>query len=83
MAHAASTETLRVKAGDSIELVAAVPEPYQMVDPTSYNYIKWDNCSDGRGACSDWYDGWVSIASNFVFVPYDKNSRLHETEVVN
>ncbi|KAF2791623.1 lytic polysaccharide monooxygenase [Melanomma pulvis-pyrius CBS 109.77] len=45
MAHAASTETLKVKAGDKIEMA------HQRVEPSEWQDNQWYGCPDKRGTC--------------------------------
>lgn len=46
MAHAASTETLKVNAGDTLTIA------HQRYDPEHWQDNQWYKCSDGRGSCA-------------------------------
>lgn len=45
MAHAANTEVLRVKAGDTIEVA------HTRISPSDWAYNQWYECPNGRGSC--------------------------------
>ncbi|KAI9159064.1 putative endo-beta-1,4-glucanase D [Paramyrothecium foliicola] len=49
MNHAAETEVLKVKVGDTLEFVATAAE----TDKWSTNEVQWDACPDGRGFCTE------------------------------
>jgi hypothetical protein len=45
MAHAASTETLTIQAGDTLEFA------WQRNEPEFWTDDEWYNCTNGRGSC--------------------------------
>jgi hypothetical protein len=52
VAHSQGTEILKVKAGDTLELL---PFPFSPVNWSTYSEVpdvQWDNCPEGRGGCS-------------------------------
>jgi hypothetical protein len=57
MAHAADTEVLKLKAGDTLEFVTTAAEPTVWES----DKVTWDGCPENRGFCS-WqtYNGSVS-----------------------
>ncbi|KAI1848649.1 hypothetical protein JX266_005508 [Neoarthrinium moseri] len=46
MAHAADTEVLTIRAGDTVEFA------HQRYEPAAWTDAMWDNCPDGRGSCN-------------------------------
>lgn len=50
MAWAKATETLTVKAGDTIEIA------HQRLEPVEWREEMWNNCPDGYGSCT-WEGG--------------------------
>lgn len=58
MDHAADTEVLTVRAGDTIEVA------HSRYDPTEWaEHVIWDNCPDGRGSCVVSWDPAIDIVS--------------------
>jgi hypothetical protein len=49
MAHAADTEVLKLKAGDTVEFVVTAAEPSYWTNPAE---VSWNDCPEGRGFCS-------------------------------
>jgi hypothetical protein len=52
MAHASSTETLKVKAGDKVEMA------HQRFEPSQWEDNQWYGCPDNRGTC---HPQWVQV----------------------
>jgi hypothetical protein len=56
MAHASATETLKVKAGDKIEMA------HQRIEPSLWEDNQWYGCPDNRGTC---HPQWVQVCGNY------------------